>query len=69
MVGAKIENISSLSRATGLHRTKILTLIEHYGIPVDRRGNLALIEPGALPRLVEILKRHPGVNESFVAVN
>lgn len=61
----RTENISSIARASGLPWYVVATLIDHYDVRTETVGNQRLIHPDDLDLILAILRRHPGVRESF----
>lgn len=59
------QNISSIARASGLPWYVVATLIDHYRIRTEDLGQQRLIHPDDLPRFLDILRNHPGADESF----
>ncbi|WP_422929373.1 hypothetical protein [Singulisphaera sp. PoT] len=45
------------------------TLIEEHRIPVRKTGRITMVTPEGLPRLIEALKKHPGISEHFLLEN
>jgi hypothetical protein len=65
----KGKSISALAVASGLKRHQISTLLVEHDIPRVELGNHTLVLPEGMDRLMRVMARFPGVNESFVNAN
>jgi hypothetical protein len=62
---AELPTITRIATVAGVDRSVVRTLIDHYGVPCVRTPNSTAVTPEGLPKLIEALSRHPGVNPGF----